>query len=120
MRLNLLYFIVIFGFLAGCTDSESEELIEGRWYGRTIVEDAENKPHELPEGIFFDFDYPNYVFEGDSNEQGNYYIKDEKLHLIPEAQEEKRAISILQLSSDTLTLKLVDSLGSRSVLFLRN
>lgn len=120
LRLFLIYVVLIAGTLAGCTDRESEELIEGSWQAVIMKEVGESRSHELPEGIVLDFEYPKYSFEGEQSEQGNYYIKNDQLHLIPEEQDEKRAITILQLSSDSLSLKLIDSLGSRSVLFLRN
>lgn len=106
-------------FLA-CTNSESETLIEGQWEAKLIQENQTDMAHVLPEGIRLDFEYPKYKFEGEQYEQGNYYIKNDKLHLIPVAENEKRVIDILHLSQDSLMLNLMDSLGSRTVLFLRN
>ena len=109
-----------FSIFIGCTNSESEQLIEGQWHGKIIQASGENRTHALPGGITLDFKYPKYSFEGDQYEQGNYYIKDSKLHLIPSDHDEKRKINIVQLSPDSLKLQLVDSLGNRTVLFLRN
>lgn len=103
-----------------CTDSQSEKLIEGQWHAVKIMEDIDNKEHILPDGIHLNFHYPKYNFEGEQEEAGNYYIKDEQLHLMPDDQESQRNIPILKLTPDTLTLQLVDSLGTRSVHFIRN
>lgn len=120
MKSIIINIILLAGIVLGCTNSESEEIIEGRWQGKIIQESTENRTHALPGGITLNFEYPKYSFEGEQSEAGNYYIKDEKLHLIPVNQDEKREIDIIQLSSDSLALQLVDSLGSRTVLFLRN
>lgn len=81
---------------------------------------VESQDHVLPKGIYLNFEYPRYEFSGETSEQGNYYIKNDKLHLIPTDQDEKRELPILKLKTDTLILHLEDSLGSRSVEFLRN
>lgn len=120
MKPILIHILFFAGIVFGCTNSESEEIIEGQWQGKVIQESTENRTHALPGGITLDFEYPKYSFDGEQSEAGNYYIKDEKLHLIPDNQDEKREIDIIQLSPDSLALKLVDTLGSRTVLFLRN
>jgi len=112
--------VLIVGTFISCTDSQSEELIEGQWHAVIIREDEGNKEHILPDGIRLNFQYPKYNFEGEEEEAGNYYIKDEQLHLIPKDKNTERNIPILKLTSDSLILQLIDSLGTRSVQFVRN
>lgn len=113
-------FFLFLVVLTGCTDSESEALIEGRWEAVRMTDRGNSQDHTLPEGIYLNFEYPRYEFSGETSELGNYYIKNDKLHLIPTDQDEKRELPILKLQTDTLILYLEDSLGSRSVEFLRN
>jgi len=120
LRIILIFLFLSFLAAIGCTDSKSEELIEGNWHAVKILEDTSHREHLLPEGIHFNFGYPKYSFEGDQNEEGNYYIKNDQLHLIPENEDTERDISILQLTTDSLTLHLIDSLGMRAVQFVRS
>ena len=112
--------LVLIVVTLSCTDSQSEKLIAGQWHAVKITEGTDNKEHILPDGILLNFHYPKYNFEGEQEEAGNYYIKDEQLHLIPYEQESERNIPILKLTTDSLILQLVDSLGTRSVQFIRN
>lgn len=120
MRINLIIVWIALVFLVGCTDNQSEKLIEGDWQAVKISEIRDSTEHQLPDGIQLSFEYPKYNFEGEQNEGGNYYIKNDQLHLSPQDQDTERDIAIIQLTSDSLTLQLIDSLGTRTVHFLRN
>lgn len=120
MRLYLIILGVALISLTACTDNHSEKLIEGDWHAAKLLENKNATEHQLPEGIKLNFEYPKYSFEGNKSEHGNYYIKNDKLHLLPEDQGAERGIDIMNLSKDSLALELIDSLGTRTVYFVRN
>lgn len=119
MKSNFLLYLLLIVALMNCTNREAESIIEGSWEGKFIQLENDQSNHALPDGITMEFEYPRYKFEGELEEQGNYYIKDEKLHLIPDDRDEKRELNIRQLSQDSLRLHLIDTLGQREVLFIR-
>ncbi|MBY5960073.1 hypothetical protein KUV50_18115 [Membranicola marinus] len=120
MRNSLFIFLCTIFTLTSCTDNHAEKLIEGNWRAVKLSENEKSIEHELPEGIRFHFEYPKYTFQGEKSEQGNYYIKNDHLHLLPDGEETERNLSIQNLSADTLALELIDSLSGRTVYFLRN
>lgn len=120
MKIYLTIAWIALAILMSCTDNKSEKLIEGNWHAVKLENSKDSIEHHLPDGIHLSFEYPKYSFEGNESEHGNYYIKNDQLHLLPNDQDPERDLPIKKLSGDSLTLQLMDSLGIRTVHFLRN
>lgn len=123
MKTTCIYRCVLFSclllFFAGCTDKKAEEEIGGQWRAIELEEDETGTVHSLPEGIFMEFDYPVYRFEGDVSEEGKYYIKNDDLYLLTDQGDPHRKVGISKLTPDSLSIEMVDSTGTKIVRFFR-